>query len=659
MVDVRTVKGQHVGQLLCQSGTSSFNTEDLNNLVQIVGIGSCRINTVDSQHLSESSTTGIEVPLCAAWIVLDCKQCTVIALSEPGSLGQESTLNTRDTTESKGIQKMGLQALEHDIILHSRAITIVFLVGTSLDGSNTDDLLIGVVVTEDDCQIGGIFLLDTLSNIVNLNLLIEQLLSVQSNTQKPSRLVGSGIDSFIRNHVFLGLLLSRKWCVEVHSHTGSLDVLGQVKNFLETRHTKSNVLGRHTSEMESVQCHLGSGLTNGLGSQNTNHFTRVHESTVPSVLELTQDVVESQLIQTVLLDNFLECKSGTEKSLEENGGVRSLPFLIEKAHGSSVTSQLVTEFVIVPKPIRRVGKIQTVFLFECTVRHVENSQLLLLNDHSIETILTVQELNNITQRISNRSIVARRKIFQSLDQSSLNVTCFGSLDRSINETFSASHGVEEELARGKTTKVRVLNETTSFGEGLKLVGSGHRCQASDFSLLLINMRLNLGNSGSIRNCVTNTNTVTVVQKPVSHNLLNTVQESHSSLRSQLVVTDMNDTTSSSTNALLCEKTVHKLTGLNQKTLIPKRGILVIVRTVKETDLLRDNHADKLLTSPTRTRLINSGLRNNTIPVGHPEHTVHDLFLGEEHISTAKLVGSSKRVLNNTHERTVLLRRDNV
>ncbi|KAI6761227.1 hypothetical protein HG531_001780 [Fusarium graminearum] len=309
---------------------------------------------------------------------------------------------------------------------------------------------------------------------------------------------------------------------------------------------------------------------------------------------------------------------------------QSLPFLIKEGHRRPVTSQLITEFIIMLEPLRRVSEIETVLLLESGIRHVENSQLLILNDHSIETVFAIKELNNVAQRITNSTIVARRKVFKSLDQSSLNVTSFSSLDRSINETFSTSHGVEEKLARGKTT------------QSLKLVGSSHRRQASDLGLLIVNVRLNLGDGHRIGNRVTDTNT-----------------ESHGTLGSQLIVADMHNTARRSTNTLLCKKAIHQLTGLNQETLVLKRGTFARVGTVENGNLLRDNHADELLTSPARAGLVNSWLGNDTIPVRDPKHAVHDLLLGEENISTAHLVGSSERVLDNTHEGAVLLGRYNV
>ena len=42
-------------------------------------------------------------------------------------------------------------------------------------------------------------------------------------------------------------------------------------------------------------------------------------------------------------------------------------------------------------------------------------------------------------------------------------TCAGRLDRRVNETFPATHGVEEELLRGEASQVRVLHKPTRLG----------------------------------------------------------------------------------------------------------------------------------------------------------------------------------------------------
>lgn len=54
---------------------------------------------------------------------------------------------------------------------------------------------------------------------------------------------------------------------------GGFGPLGDVDQLLQTRHAQCYVFGRHTGIVESVQCHLGGWLSQGLSSQSTNHFT--------------------------------------------------------------------------------------------------------------------------------------------------------------------------------------------------------------------------------------------------------------------------------------------------------------------------------------------------------------------------------------------------
>ena len=42
-------------------------------------------------------------------------------------------------------------------------------------------------------------------------------------------------------------------------------------------------------------------------------------------------------------------------------------------------------------------------------------------------------------------------------------TCLSRFDGSIDETFSSSHGVEEEFCRGETGQIRVLDEALDSG----------------------------------------------------------------------------------------------------------------------------------------------------------------------------------------------------
>ena len=99
---------------------------------------------------------------------------------------------------------------------------------------------------------------------------------------------------------------------------------------------------------------------------------------------------------------------------------------------------------------------------ELLVVRRKGSQALLLDEGAIHAVFAVDELEKIFQRVADRSIVANHHVLQGLHQPALDVTGFGSLDSGIDQTFTTSHSVEEELLRRKSSEVRVLDEATSF-----------------------------------------------------------------------------------------------------------------------------------------------------------------------------------------------------
>ncbi|KAK0348308.1 hypothetical protein LTR02_018361, partial [Friedmanniomyces endolithicus] len=75
-----------------------------------------------------------------------------------------------------------------------------------------------------------------------------------------------------------------------------------------------------------------------------------------------------------------------------------------------------------------------------------------LNAHGVQTVLAVDELQNIAERVADGAVVFDHDFFERLDKPALDVSSFGCLDGGIDETFTTSHGVEEELLRRQTTK---------------------------------------------------------------------------------------------------------------------------------------------------------------------------------------------------------------
>ena len=61
--------------------------------------------------------------------------------------------------------------------------------------------------------------------------------------------------------------------VEENGEGWSLRPFGDVDNLFETGYPESNVLGRHSGVVESVECHLSGGLPERLSRQRTDILT--------------------------------------------------------------------------------------------------------------------------------------------------------------------------------------------------------------------------------------------------------------------------------------------------------------------------------------------------------------------------------------------------
>src|SRR5258708_2843322 len=81
------------------------------------------------------------------------------------------------------------------------------------------------------------------------------------------------------------------------------------------------------------------------------------------------------------------------------------------------------------------------------VRQMIRLHSLTLDECAIHPILSISELYNITEGITDGAIVTDGYVFESLDKTSLNVTGLSSLNGCINETFTAGHCMKEELLR--------------------------------------------------------------------------------------------------------------------------------------------------------------------------------------------------------------------
>src|SRR5271170_7447813 len=99
---------------------------------------------------------------------------------------------------------------------------------------------------------------------------------------------------------------------------------------------------------------------------------------------------------------------------------------------------------------------------EIRMRHWDCVDVLSFDGNSVQTVFAVRELYQVAQTISNGPIVLYHDIFQSFNESSLDVSRLSGFHSGINQTLPSSHGVEEKLLRRQTSKIRVFNKTTTF-----------------------------------------------------------------------------------------------------------------------------------------------------------------------------------------------------
>ena len=76
--------------------------------------------------------------------------------------------------------------------------------------------------------------------------------------------------------------------------------------------------------------------------------------------------------------------------------------------------------------------------------------------------------------MEDKKILLDGQVFHSFDQPSLDVACAGSLDSRVDETFSASHGMEEQLLGSEPSEVGVLHEAARLRPQVILGEVGQR-----------------------------------------------------------------------------------------------------------------------------------------------------------------------------------------
>ncbi len=80
----------------------------------------------------------------------------------------KSSLNARDSSQCQSVEHVNFESFESYVLL-SFVFVIILLV---LHNTETDNLLVGIIITEDDCKITSILLLDSRSHILHCKTLV-------------------------------------------------------------------------------------------------------------------------------------------------------------------------------------------------------------------------------------------------------------------------------------------------------------------------------------------------------------------------------------------------------------------------------------------------------------------------------------------------------
>ena len=91
----------------------------------------------------------------------------------------------------------------------------------------------------------------------------------------------------------------------------------------------------------------------------------------------------------------------------------------------------------------------------------------------VHAVFAVKKLNHVSGGVSTVPSYLTMMSSIAFTSRRLDVTRLGGLHRGVDETFAATHGVEEELLRGQPSQVRVLDEPSSLGPKSSLEKCGN------------------------------------------------------------------------------------------------------------------------------------------------------------------------------------------
>lgn len=236
--------------------------------------------------------------------------------------------------------------------------------------------------------------------------------------------------------------------------------------------------------MESFERHLSGRLTNALCSKCSDGFTGFDDTAV----DLFDIDIEEQLqlqicysmervpqielvsfilafdsgivlleVHRLLLEVFPQLfKQGVLESLIQSHNFPLANDLV------NVLRRLLPDFL--GSEIFLLGQVGSQQIFCIFLQAFQIDRVfVLLALHWIQTIVSVPKLNDFLAITGSYSVVIHHPyVFNQLYETPLHIACIGRFDCSIDDTLSASHGMEKKLSCRKARKKAVLDKPSRF-----------------------------------------------------------------------------------------------------------------------------------------------------------------------------------------------------
>ena len=195
--------------------------------------------------------------------------------------------------------------------------------------------------------------------------------------------------------------------------------------------------------------------------------------------------------------------------------------------------------------------------------------------------------------------------------------------------------------------------------GFEPVVLRHRDDPLDLALGRVDEARDRLHRALVRDRVADPDREAVVEQPKVDRLLHAREPIAAHLVALFAVDDVDQPTLRRADRLLVDGAKHDLAVLDKHAVVLGRVDRVGRRTAVQVDPGRDAHRQDLLARPERFRLHDGRRRDHAVPLGDPQEDVLDKVEVHEAVAEGKLADAAQRVLDDTHDGLVGLRRDDV